>query len=747
MLTDQQVRQLRRLDRLGTPKERAAAKAGMDPKSARKYRRLAKLPSEVMLMDRDWRTRSDPFASVWTELEELLRLNPGLEAKTLLADLQRRFPGRFADGQLRTLQRRVKRWRSLQGPPKEVFFAQVHHPGRLGASDFTHCSDLGVTINGRPFAHLIYHFVLTYSNWETGTVCFSESLESLSEGLQNALWQLGGVPQVHRTDRLTAAIQPGVAGAEAFKRRYQALLRHYDMQGQAIQAGKGNENGDVEQSHRQYKRALDQALMLGGCRDFDGRPAYEGFLGVLFGQLNSGRQQRLAEEVAVLRPLPARRLESCKRLVVRVDSGSTIRVEGNVYSVSSRLIGEWVEARLYAERVEVWYGQQLVEGLPRLRGRHKHRIDYRHVIDWLVRKPGAFADYRYQADLFPSSHFRLAYDLLLSQQPQRASKEYLGILHLAARESQSGVEAVLVRLLEVGRPLSVTTVGAELHKSDSQLSLTEVTIGPVDLASYDALLESQEVEDGGTQGCEGVAAGMLEGAAPTGAACRLRGAGATGAAGELELRTVSAGSGTAGVPGASEQTGGALVASVTVAPGEKLAGVGPEAVAGQGSAAGPDAAGGLVRAEVRKRAGIRATRFREDAFAVCDWSGVGAERAPGVVLQMRSAGTATAGGQAGPEVEPSAEADGGLPGVDRGRPGLRAAEPERYERGSVLLTSNLPFSKWEAIFKDAMTTAAAIDRLVHHSVILELNVPSYRAEQAKKAKQSRGTGGEETSSS
>jgi len=595
MITDQQVRMLRRLDRQRIPKELAAAKAGMDPKSARKYRLLALLPTEVMLMDRDWRTRHDPFAEVWPQLEELLQLNPGLQAKTLLGELQRRFPGRFPDGQLRTLQRHIKQWRALYGPAKEVFFGQTHYPGRLGASDFTHCTDLGVTINGTPFAHMIYHFVLTYSNWETGTICFSESLESLSEGLQNALWELGGVPQLHRTDRLTAAIQPGVEGQQAFKQRYQALLQHYGLQGQAIQAGKGNENGDVEQSHRQFKRTLDQALMLRGSRDFDGRSAYGGFLVGLFEQLNSGRQKRHVEELAVLRPLPARRLEACKRLKVRVDTGSTIRVEGNIYSVSSRLIGEWVEARQYAERVEIWYGQKLVEPLPRLRGRHKHRIEYRHVIEWLVRKPGAFADYRYQADLFPTSRFRLAYDVLLEQQPQRAAKEYLGILHLAARETESGVEAVLARLLDEGRPLSVTVVAEELHKSDKQLSVTEVTVGPVDLASYDALLENKEVNDGEETGREGTAGGLPEGAALTGVPDQLRGAGPTGPTGVAELRAVSAGTGGARVPGAAEQASGAAVAAVPSTAGKELAIPGPEAAASQGGATGPDAAGGFVR--------------------------------------------------------------------------------------------------------------------------------------------------------
>jgi hypothetical protein len=664
MITDQQVRKLRCLALQGTPKEVAAARAGIDPKSARKYRSLGKLPSEVKRMDRNWRTRPDPFADVWPHLEEQLRLSPGLEAKTLFADLQRRFPGRFPDGQLRTLQRRLKRWRSLQGPAKEVFFAQVHHPGRLGASDFTHCTDLGVTIKGLPFAHLIYHFVLTYSNWETGTICFSESLESLSEGLQNALWELGGVPTLHRTDRLTAAIQPGVEGAEAFKQRYQTLLRHYGLQGQAIQAGKGNENGDVEQSHRQFKRTLDQALMLRGSRDFPGREAYTAFLRQQFQHSNSGRQGRLAEERALLRPLPSRRLEACKRLKVRVETGSTIRVEGNVYSVASRLIGEWVEARLYAERVEVWYAQKQVEAFPRLRGRGKHQIDYRHVIDWLVRKPGAFADYRYQADLFPSSHFRMAYDALLQERPERAAKEYVRILHLAARESEVKVEAALVGLLKAGLPPEAAQVEERLRQGDRPMSPTEVVIGPVDLSLYDALLESREVDDGRTPGREGDAGEALEGTTPAGDASQLRGTGPAGSAGGLKLRTVSAGSGAAGVPGAAAQASGAMAARLPAAAGEELAGVGPEAAAGQGGAAGEDPAGGLVRGQARERAGVRPTGLGQDPSALCHRARTGAGRQAGAVREVRTAGAAAAHRQEGSEIESGAEATGGLRRLD-----------------------------------------------------------------------------------
>ncbi len=282
---------------------------------------------------------------------------------------------------MRSFQRGIKTWRALEGPPREVFFAQVHEPGRLCQSDFTHLSELGITIAGQPFDHMIYHFVLTYSNWEHGTVCFSESYESLSQGLQDALWALGGVPAEHRTDRLSAAVhnlsrflEAGSRSEPEFTRRYQGLLDHYGLLGQRIQAGKANENGDVEQRHHRFKQALEQALLLRDGRDFASRELYEAFLGELFEQLNAGRRSRLAEEQALLRDLPDRRLESAQRLDVKVDTGSLIHVDRNIYSVDSRLIGEKVEVRLYAEHLEIWYAQRLIERLGRLRGRQRHQV-------------------------------------------------------------------------------------------------------------------------------------------------------------------------------------------------------------------------------------------------------------------------------------------------------------------------------------------------------------------------------------
>ena len=475
--------------------KKSAMRAGMDEKTARKYLRDGRLPSEMKTVH-TWRTREDPFALVWAEMTPFLEMNPGLEAKTLFDYLQREYPGQFSDGQLRTFQRKVKIWRALEGPPKEVFFAQKHHPGRLGQSDFTHMNSLGITICGEPFDHMIYHFILTYSNWETGSICFSESFENVSHGLQRALWSLGGVPEIHQTDRLTAAVQKP-ENPEEFTRRYQALLNHYKLVGQYTQANSPNENGDIEQSHHRFKQAMDQALMLRGHRDFESRNEYEKFITSVFTQRNSGRMRRFEEERVLLHSLPHNRLDTCRRIDgITVSRGSTIRVAKNTYSVDSRLIGESVDIRLHAEYLELWYAQRCIERLPRLRGEGKHRIEYRHIIDWLLRKPGAFENYRYREDMFPSSRFRMAYDELKRRHAvQKAAKEYLKVLSLASEYGEELVDACLARILgnsSMLTPEAVVEVLQDLNEVPDFCH--EIHIQAVHVGDYDSLLGTKEHE-------------------------------------------------------------------------------------------------------------------------------------------------------------------------------------------------------------------------------------------------------------
>ncbi len=491
MVTDKQVRMLMKLIKTEKTQYLAASKAGMDEKTARKYLRNKMLPSQQK-KDHTWRTRKDPFEEVWSEIRDYLDANPKLEGATIFFYLQREYPGRFTDGQLRTLQRKIKIWRALEGPGKEIFFPQEHKPGRLSESDFTDMSKLSITIGGQHFKHLLYHFVLTYSNWEHGTICFSESYESLSEGLQNALWGLGGVPVEHQTDRLSAAVHK-VSHPEKFTRDYSRLLKHYGLRGRKIQAGKANENGDIEQRHFRFKNALDQTLMLRGSRDFSSRDEYKLFLDQLFKQLNTGRQSRLIKEMKEVSPLPVRRLNDCKRQRVKVGPSSTIHVQHNVYSVPSRLIGEWVDVKIYAEYLEIWYAQKQVETIPRLKGEYKHAIEYRHVIDWLVRKPGAFENYRYHADLFPTSRFRMAYDYLKGKNSAKADKEYLRILYLASKESQGGVDDALRFLFDQEKDISSGSVDEMIVSDQAIPAVTDVVIEGINLNAYDELLSEREV--------------------------------------------------------------------------------------------------------------------------------------------------------------------------------------------------------------------------------------------------------------
>lgn len=487
MVTDQQARRLFVEYENGKSQEHAADKAGMSTRTAGKYLRAGLLPSQTRA-EHTWKTRRDPFEEHWPRIEELLFVNPGLEAKTVLEDLQQKHPDEISAKHLRTLQRRFHDWRALNGPAREVFFPQVHYPGRLCASDFTHMDSLGVTIRKEPFKHLIYHFVLTYSNWETFSICYSESFESLCEGFQNAVWELGGTVPRHRSDRLSAAVNKD-CNPEKFTARYNAMLRHYDVAPERTNAYSGNENGDVETSHRHFKNVVNQELMLRGSKDFASLGEYEQFLRNIIKRRNATRHERFAEEKALLRSLPIRRFESYATLFSSVSKSSTITVQNNIYSVHSRLIGERVQVRLHIERIEVWYGQTRVELLPRLRGRGQHRIEYRHIIDWLVRKPGAMNDYRYKADLFPSSHFRMVWDWLREHMPLQANREYVKILHCAAYESQTATENAIRHLIEAEQALTATNIKIQVEQRLSIPRVSDVVIVEPDLAAYDTLLE------------------------------------------------------------------------------------------------------------------------------------------------------------------------------------------------------------------------------------------------------------------
>ena len=474
----------------GSTLEKAAIKSGISLNTARKYKSTTAL--DELKVEHTWSTRKDPFAEQWHEVEAFLTTSDRIEAKTIFEYLQRLYPGKYQDGQLRTLQRKISNWKALN-TQKVVMFPQIHYPGMLCASDYTWMDELNITIDHQHFKHKLYHFVLTYSNWEHVTICHSENFESLSEGLQNALHALGAVPFEHLTDRLTSAVNS--SGTEHnFQAGYKELLDHYGIAMRATNAYSPNENGDVEQSNNRLKRAIDQMLILRGSRDFKNMIAYEAFVYSVVEMLNKNRVERLKEEYSVMRELPENRTLSYKVRSARVTRSSTITVAKNIYSVPSSLIGKEVRVHLHSMHIDLFYGQNKVDSFRRIPGESKHNVNYRHVIHSLIKKPGAFENYRYQSSMFPTSQFRIAYYVLQSKCKAHAVKEYLAILKLAA----TGVEAQVHHILEHFNDNSQIPRFEQVeHMYESLQELPckkeHGTVEDVDLADFDSLFEDKEV--------------------------------------------------------------------------------------------------------------------------------------------------------------------------------------------------------------------------------------------------------------
>jgi hypothetical protein len=489
MVKDAQVRVLRRKLMEGRTQEAAAAGAGMSVGSARRWR-TGLFPSQARKPHR-WRNRPDPFAGVFEkEVAPLLAADERgvLRARTVLAELERRHPGRFSTGQLRTLQRRMREFRALNGPDKEVFFPQEHPPGREAAYDFTHCDELRVSIAGVPFNHLLFELALSFSGWRWPMVSLSESFEALALGVQEALWHLGGAVEVLRSDNLSAATHGLPSGGRALTRRYRALLDHYGMRSTRIFPRKAHENGVVEQAHRRTKSILAQMLVLRGSRDFPSVEEYQRWARELIErEHNVLLGEKLAEERRHLHALPAVALPAYTAMTVKVRRWSTIRVLNHTYSVPARLIGERVRVLLHHDRLEVYFAERLIERLPRIRGQRPARIDYHHVIWSLVKKPGAFARYRWREELFPTLTFRRAYDALRGFHGERADAEYVRILYIAATSGEAVVGRAVHKLLESAERFDADRVRHAVRPESP--SVPVVAIGAPDLRVYDALLE------------------------------------------------------------------------------------------------------------------------------------------------------------------------------------------------------------------------------------------------------------------
>ena len=488
-----------------TPQGIAALKAGMDRETARKYAKSGKLPSQSQPLH-DWRTRPDPFADDWPEVVALLELTPALKPYVLFEHLQALYPGRHEPGEIRTLQRRINVWKAQHGPDVEVFFPQDHRPGEASQTDFTNCDELRVTILGEALPHLLCHFVLPYSNWQWVTVCQSESLLALRRGMQAALFRLGHVPEWAQTDNSTAATHDLPKGQDKtpvddalsspgrlFNAEYEAVVRHLGMKPRTIGVGKSEQNGDVESANGVLKRRLEQHLLLRRSRDFESVLDYERWAQDVCATANLSRGKRVAEEQAVMKVLTAQRLAEYVTEAVPVSTWSTVRVRENTYSVPSRLIGQTVQARVFEDRVEVWFHGRHELSVERLVGRSRARINYRHIIWSLMKKPGAFARYKYREELFPTLIFRRAYDALAAATgvERKADVSYVRILHHAASTMQIEVETALELLLDAGEVPTPERVKALTDRNTQPARVTEMPALVPDLHTYDGLLSAE----------------------------------------------------------------------------------------------------------------------------------------------------------------------------------------------------------------------------------------------------------------
>ena len=489
----------------GLSQQIAADAVGISVRSAQRIDRgeLQAQATQQQQGRRQWRTRADPLAEVWENvLVPMLEKAPQLEPQTLLLHLERSFPGQEWYRRKRTLQRRVEQWKALHGPSRAVMFLQEHGPGVLGISDFTLLKGEPITISGQVLEHRLLHLRLPYSGWcHVEVIHGGESFVALAEALQNALTLCGGVPAEHRTDSLSACYRNRDGSyAGDYTSRYRELCAHLGVIASRNNRGVAHENGAIEGPHRHWKHRLDQQLIQRGSRDFDTEPEYRQLVADVTASFNSRYEVagRLEIERLHLQPLPVERFADYEPLVVRVRSTSTIEVRSVTYSVPSRLISQQLTVHLRHDRLDLFLRSQFVETLPRLHRRAGEsgplrRIDFRHVIESLRRKPRALLRAQLQSDLLPGSRWQKIWrQLLVALPPDEAAKVMVDALHVAAKAGDlAGVERYLRRGLRSGE-LNLDGLRSHygLRPPRGLAALPQLQISEHQLSSYDELLGS-----------------------------------------------------------------------------------------------------------------------------------------------------------------------------------------------------------------------------------------------------------------
>lgn len=471
--------------------EAAAAKVGFSTATAYRIEADPGLPSQKK--EPRGRRRPDPLAPYWdTDIVPILKAAPGIRMIGVLDELRRRRPD-LNPNIRRTLERRINTWRALNGPEKDVIFRQEHEPGRLGLSDFTDASALGITISGQALEHRLYHFRLAFSGFEHASVVLGgESFVALAEGLQNALWALGGVPKEHRSDSLSAAFRNLTTDAQQdLTQRYQSLVRHYDMEPSRNNAGIAHENGSIESAHGHLKQALEDALLLRGTRDFADLDAYRAFVDEVVGRRNANNRKRIELERTKLGDLPQRRTTDFEEKVIPVTSSSGFILRRVFYMVPSRLIGHRLRVRIFDDRLECFLGATLVvtlrRGQPVSESKGGHVVDYRHVIHALRRKPMALLNLVYRDQLFPRPAYKRTFEALRERCDDRhACKVMVELLMLAhERACEAELADVLAAEFDAGRVPDLAVLRARFRPEETPIP--SVTVDLVPLGAYDEL--------------------------------------------------------------------------------------------------------------------------------------------------------------------------------------------------------------------------------------------------------------------
>ena len=496
MLNRRQINQLVSERNKGVSITMCAIKAGVSRNTAIKYLRLAD-PSKQQQPNHNWRTRVDPLTGIWDEAQTILLKAPELEAKTLFEHLHAKSGDQVDVNALRTFQRRVKQWRLKNGPEKEVFFTQNSKPGEVIAVDWTDMRSLKIRICGQLLPHLMFHAVLPYSNWESVSRCRSESLLALRGGLNAAFARLGRVPREILIDNSsTATHRLSAEGKQrGFNEEFLSVCQHFRIKPRTTNVSSPHENGSCESLNGHFKRRMNQHLLLRGSRDFDSEQDYDRFCMEVIDKANALRGKQIVAELATMREHLAPQLPDYTETTVRVNANSTIRVCKMTYSVPSQLIGIQLKARIYETRILLLDGREEICELPRHLGDRGAVIDFRHVINWLVRKPGAFAAYRWRESMFPLQVFRAAYDHLCGRhEALAADRHYLDILHLASLDGVDMVANILEQLLGAPNPVVSVEEAKKListYQDIAEQSLTKPPL-PVCMDGYDSLIKNHK---------------------------------------------------------------------------------------------------------------------------------------------------------------------------------------------------------------------------------------------------------------